>query len=1005
MREALRPFNLKKASKGGDKATITAILDVFELSPDHEIKSLWEAMGELHNKAHRNALATPRQIEDVRETWEIFQRLLHLLVKELDGAWPIVYRRIDAILSAQQPGENHITQLRNNIPNNPNTFRHFFNGATSKEWVAAITRDESLFTDPPEIGPWPAIEYLLRITQEYPDAVHRLVTGLPSTPNVYTHMTIMQVADALPPHLAKDLVALEAAAFRDGVVRDPSIATDLAKAAARVASADATAALQSFEQLLALHKPLGESVRDLVSPLELHAYVDAINAVASVSTHAPRATYDMLASLLDKALTAAHGETNDDSNGWMPAIEPHEQNRHHYEPLPYLGGAVRDAAEACVKADPTSRTALISDAAQRRWTFFHRLALHLMRNEPTSPAAHDRAMQPDLLRDWRLKHEARLLLHAVFPHLSGNERAAIVDAILAGPQDVDKGMFESDEQRQQYREWWITQRLWWVRDWLPQHAKQEYERLVARHGQPSEKEDFVAWIGTMWVGPTSPKAAAELQEMSIPVIREFLSTWVPSGQRHFAPSREGVARELQTVVTKRAVEFSQGAFAFLGCDPTYIRAIMDGLQSAVQNEHAPIDWQNVIALSAWAVGEKREIEGRTEDGWDDDDPHWGWARGAIARLLEAGFHNGTAQIPITLRDQVWPLLERISADPDPTPEREAQHTAEPLSIALNSTRGQAMRAVMHYARWVCLTPPETERPTDFSDMPEVRALFEKHLASDPSIGVRAVFGEFLDHLHYFDRAWVSEHLQQLFPPEALLLHEATWQTHIVYGRTDRSLSELLMPEYERAAARLGEKPLYHHYPDQFAKHLLWMYADNQLTLNGGLIDAFFRAADPNTQAYAVGFVPYAVRDVLQQNDAYRQKLEAFWDWCSKREHLAPAHAGFGMWFTDETLDLTWRFTQLERALTLAGTVTRDFEVIKNIANAADAHPALALRCTELMMNGTDGMRGYTWVHQGHIRRIIAAARAHGDAATAAQARKFASHLVGQGFSQLLDLAE
>ncbi len=1005
LRAALAPFNLKKASMGGDKAALAAILEAFELPADHEIAQLWQAMGKLHDKAHRNALAAPRKLEDVAEAWEVFQKLLSLLLTQLDAAWALVYKRIDSILGVQHPGEGQVSQLRNKIPNNSNTFRYFFERATSNEWIVAITKDASLFTDPPDVGPWPAIAFLQRVAETHAQDVHRIATQLSRTPNVSIHMTIIAIANALPHELAKDLVLSEASAFADGDVHDDFIATELAKAAARIGSHAPDIALQTFEKLLALQRPASESIDDLTSPLDVHSYEDVVSAAAELNASAPRAAYDTLAKLLDAALQQAHGTPpNDNSNGWMPAIEPHEQN-HLYDPLPHLAGAVRDAADACINADPNALAAVIEDCERRGWYFFRRLALHLLRHDPASLAARQRALDPGLLHQWWMKHEARLLIRAAFPHLNPDEKRRLIDDILRGPRDTDEPPDEESGRRQ---DWWIAQRLWWIEEWLPEDARGRYDELVAEHGQPDETQDFVAWVGAMWVGPTSPKTAAELAQMDVPGIVEFLRRWQPAAGRSFdAPSREGIGRELQAIANSRPLEFATAAASFIGLDATYVRGILNGLHTAVQNDQPVIAWAPVVVLANWIAEQPREIAGRVEDGWDDDDPHWGWARGAVARLFEVGFRDGASQIPIGLREQIWLILARISEDPDPSSEREQEHPSEPLSTAINSTRGQALEAVIWYSRWVRVSTPEDDRPKTFVDMPEVRTLLTEHLTKDASLAIRALYGQFLPLLRALDHGWFDDNITHFFPPNEPARRAATWQTYVVQAQARLNDDKALLGEHEHAIGLLsGEKPLYSHYHTHLARRMMWLFAAGALTLDtGGILERFFMAADDDTRAYAVGFAPHAVADVINEDDdAFRAKLAEFWTWCSGKPELAPSLRGFGMWFHEAKLELPWRLAQLERALTLAGHVMRDFEVIDDLASAAPEHPQAVVRCTRLLVNGADGMRLYTWVLDGRLRRIISAAIEHGDASTIAEARAFANHLVGRGFDSLLDLA-
>lgn len=62
-------------------------------------------------------------------------------------------------------------------------------------------------------------------------------------------------------------------------------------------------------------------------------------------------------------------------------------------------------------------------------------------------------------------------------------------------------------------------------------------------------------------------------------IGEYLRTWIPT--REFsAPSREGIARDLQQLAKNRATDWSKDAQTFIGLHPTYVRGIILGLNDA-----------------------------------------------------------------------------------------------------------------------------------------------------------------------------------------------------------------------------------------------------------------------------------------------------------------------------------------------------------------------------------------------------------------------------------------
>src|SRR5262249_42877491 len=149
----------------------------------------------------------------------------------------------------------------------------------------------------------------------------------------------------------------------------------------------------------------------------------------------------------------------------------------------------------------------------------------------------------------------------------------------------------------------------------------------------------------------------------------LLKIWAPPDD-WFGPSREGLGRELSPIVQAHPERFAREAQLFVGVNPTYVRALIKGLNDAAK-ERRPFDWAPVLGLSEWVIEQPREIRVRRRT--DDEDPDWGWTRKAIAGLLAAGFTKGPAEMPFTLRERAWMILRELTDDPEPTPQYEAQY--------------------------------------------------------------------------------------------------------------------------------------------------------------------------------------------------------------------------------------------------------------------------------------------------------------------------------------------
>ncbi len=99
----------------------------------------------------------------------------------------------------------------------------------------------------------------------------------------------------------------------------------------------------------------------------------------------------------------------------------------------------------------------------------------------------------------------------------------------------------------------------------------------------------------------------------------------------------------------------------------------------------------------------------------------------------------------------------------------------------------------------------------FDEMREVREILEFHLdpSNDPSLAVRAVYGQYLTWLIWFDKDWVVANLEKIFPNKESLgkQRSAVWGTYILGQPTNDSF-ELLVEEYKKAIELIGTETVY-----------------------------------------------------------------------------------------------------------------------------------------------------------------------------------------------------
>ena len=101
--------------------------------------------------------------------------------------------------------------------------------------------------------------------------------------------------------------------------------------------------------------------------------------------------------------------------------------------------------------------------------------------------------------------------------------------------------------------------------------------------------------------------------------------------------------------------------------------------------------------------------------------------------------------------KLWDVLSSLADDPEPTPKHEQRYggsNMDPATLSINTTRGNAMHAVVRYALWVRrhieLTSYRKEHiKQGFEEMPEVREILDYHLkpSHDPALAIRDLLSD------------------------------------------------------------------------------------------------------------------------------------------------------------------------------------------------------------------------------------------------------------------------
>jgi hypothetical protein len=882
--------------------------------------------------------------------------------------------------------ETKLEQAATLIRKSPASYEHFFNNLDDPAWLKSLA-EMGFFRSPP--GPerseewvrypgWAESRYLARVAARAPDEVLKLALAIRPTDNLRVHQNILEIAAQLPGPMATQLARKEAKWLRDytaHLVGIPSAATALLTHLAR--EGQAKAAFDLAGALLALVPAEGRaSGRDaVVARMSEYEYAEVINGAWPALTEAdPRRALGFLCDRLGDVIRASDEQLGgaDLTNFWRRAVEQHAQNVGNSF-LDILVDAVRDTAVAVAQTPDGWRIATeVLDAMPE--PMFQRIRLHLLRVQGSPDDVAAALSNHELAYDLNYWHEYGELLRARFAELSSEQQETVLGTIARGPElqmtpwREQQGFTPESLDESGRRS--LNERYMLVADHLTGEHRAAYDALREQFGE-RDHPTFLSYT-TSWTGPTSPYSEAELAELDPHEVVERLREWAPEPDAQ-APSPEGLGRTLQKAVAARPAEYAAVAGEFATLDPTYVRALLAGLTDALRADQ-PLDWPPVLELCGWVLEQTVTADERDERGGRmDRDPHWGWARKQVASLLSQAFAKGPAEAPQSERNAIWALLAALAEDPDPTPAQETRGDGEgmdPATLAINTTRGEAMHGVVRYVLWVERALGEEGQATGFGFAPEAKEVLERHVdvAVDPSLAIRAVYGQWFPQFVRLDTDWARQFAPLVFPtsPELAAHFDAAWSAYVVYNRPYTTVFEVLGDAYAHAIARATERedsPVRTDSPEErLADHLL-TYRVLGATDGGGddLFATFWKTAGSALRKQVVTQAGWSLERSPNLGAEIGSRFVATWEWIfAETSGDDPgALAGFGAWLGAPTLDGDWLLTQARAVLDLGVHLDPAFVVYRALPRLAAEHPSDTIAVLRgMMLTDTEGWSPY-----------------------------------------------
>ena len=1051
---------IKKGQEDSHRFEIKAILKALAVPETDPLADLWLSLAgktnerALHARAHRDSLASARRVDaQFIKFWDDVQAVLDSILDRFEARYLETHRALDEYVVKASPTTEDAKWIKSHVPNTQVAMWDFFHRLKSAAWLEPLNA-EGFFKFPYPPAPddhgnlahvhWPHSRFLSRMAATSDERVQEKVLSIflaIDTENISVHEDRIEAALVMPGVMAAELAEKERAWIETQPHLFGLYPDKLGKLLSHLASQQQTDA--AIELLMAVTK-IGPDPREEDST-EKHRFwhpkpttkindweyrLILTNALPALAANAPLQTLTLLCNSLETAvrLSRRPGERegpDDYSDTWREYLG--SSSRDGIENI--LVSAVRKVAEQIIKEDPQLIPDVVRSLESHNWLIFKRLAFHTLKLHPIPELAVERLTNRSNYDKRGLLEEYLELAKDNFHLLSTGQQDEILGWMNEDPDiEVIKknseewlGEVLSDEDARLQIIQRKLRRFTPLKDVLPERWRARYDEWLTKVARPEQAPFSQPRVESTW-GLDTPKTREELSQMSVEDVVTFLRDWRrPQDKSDLRqPSPEGLGRELSAAVTDRPDQFASSAQSFIGLKPTYVRSLLSGLTTAVNNGVA-VSWPPVLSLCGWVLEQPR---GGTDESDLLEDRGWGATRQQILRLISGGFEKKQSEMEFACRSQVWSLLDVLIEDPDPIHDDETSQGEDVdwLSRGINSVRGDALQTVIRYALWTKRYLDDAnekhELRASFEDMGEVRAALERHLGftNDQSLAIRSIYGRWIPWLCWLDSAWLGENLKRIFPqePEFEQFQRVAWESYIGWAEPYTIVLPILHEEYARAVDRIGSflprQGSTRPNPDErLANHLMVLYAHGALELKPDeLVKKFFEKASASLRAHAIWSIGSGLTGTKEEIPVeVLNRIKVLWQWRLEEGKIDPQAnlnelQQFGWIYISRKLDDRWCLETLQETLTVSKGIDPDSPVVEILPQVASLNERAAVDCLRLILESTteDWKISY-W--ESHIRAILSGALQGDNAELANVAEDLVNRLAARGNRQFEDL--
>lgn len=533
--------------------------------------------------------------------------------------------------------------------------------------------------------------------------------------------------------------------------------------------------------------------------------------------------------------------------------------------------------------------------------------------------------------------------------------------------------------------------------------KEEIEKLGFKINPNHKPEPSIGESYAESVVSRSPISLEEFSKLSVPTIVTNLKTiWTPkelakknTSEDYLRPiNAEGIAGFMQADMKKRFDEYIDCAELFFErnvLDQHYTYSFLRGVESILKEKNIDFEgksWDKLFALlknvSDSGIASPFIREARERESFDAWLSNWDGVHSAAADVIQVLIQDEDDKSILRFeeyRDRLIFIIEYLLLYPDPTPEDEAKYGNDPLSRAINTSRGRAFES---FALFLYRDSEKFEKTEPIKISQGVKDIYEKLLNTENTMAIMFLFGRYLPSFFYRDRTWISGILPKIFPEaiEKKDLYFASWEGYLSTNLYEE-LFVLLRKFYEKAVdfdvSDYTKREYFKELDEALAIHIALAFAHyDNFDTNDELFKKFW---EKNNIKRHQEFISFLGRHCVSRdradlwmdlNKVKIEKLKDFWIWVIDNIKNKEVLSHFGFWMNLKSQafkDKRWFAEQVRKTLEqTGGEIEWEYGLTDSLSDLSREAPEETIRILELYLKYLSTKEGGGWVNidQGFI---------------------------------------